>query len=369
MQVTEKYVRFDWAIKKLLREKANFDVLEGFVSVFTGENVKIEALLESESNQENDMDKFNRVDIKAQNDKGEIYIIEIQLSREIHYLERVLYGTAKSITEQLHLGGDYHDIRKVISISVVYFDLGKGSDYLYHGQVQFEGVHTHDILQVTRREKKGMNLPIVEDESATYRRMKDPSEIFPEYYIIRVNEFNDYAMTPIEEWMDYLKSGVIKEETQTPGLNEAREKLKYLTMSEAEKLSYEKHLDALRIQNDVISNAKAEGWDEGIAQGYEEGYDSGYEKGVEQGVQDGIQQGMERGIQQGMERGIQQGMERGIQQGMERGIQQGIEQGMQKGSFEKAIQIAIVMLEQGEPIEKVMMYSGLSRAEIESVKR
>lgn len=69
MQVTEKYVRFDWAIKKLLREKANFDVLEGFVSVFTGENVKIEALLESESNQENDMDKFNRVDIKAQNDR------------------------------------------------------------------------------------------------------------------------------------------------------------------------------------------------------------------------------------------------------------------------------------------------------------
>ncbi|MCQ2232324.1 MAG: hypothetical protein MJZ30_10805, partial [Paludibacteraceae bacterium] len=82
-----------------------------------------------------------------------------------------------------------------------------------------------------------------------------------------------------------------------------------------------------------------------------------------------IQQGMERGIQQGMERGIQQGMERGIQQGMERGIQQGIEQGMQKGSFEKAIQIAIVMLEQGEPIEKVMMYSGLSLAEIERVMR
>lgn len=270
MHASDKYVRFDWAIKQLLREKANFDVLEGFISVFTNEDVKIEEILESESNQIYIDDKFNRVDIKARNKKGEIYIIEVQLSREIHYLERILYGTAKAITEQLHLGSDYKEIQKVISISIVYFDLGKGSDYLYHGQVQLEGVHNHDILQVTRREKRGINMPI-NDEPSKLSRLKNPSDIFPEYYIIRVNEFNDLAKTPLEEWMDYLKSGIIKDETQTPGLNKAKEKLQYLMMTPEEKSAYERHLDAIRIQNDVLSNAREEGWEEGLEKGIEKG--------------------------------------------------------------------------------------------------
>ncbi len=51
--------------------------------------------------------------------------------------------------------------------------------------------------------------------------MKTPEEVFPEYFLIRVNEFNDVATTPIEEWLDYLKNGRIKENTTTPGLAEA----------------------------------------------------------------------------------------------------------------------------------------------------
>ncbi|MCQ2219217.1 MAG: Rpn family recombination-promoting nuclease/putative transposase [Paludibacteraceae bacterium] len=283
MQVSDKYVMFDWAIKQLLREKANFEVLEGFISVFTNEEVKIEEILESESNQNSYDDKFNRVDIKARNKKGEIYIIEVQLNREIHYLERILYGAAKAITEQLHLGGDYHDVRKVISISVIYFDLGKGTDYLYRGQVQFEGVHNHDILQVTRREKKGINIP-VDEEARGVRRLKNPSEIFPEYYLIRVNEFNKLAQTPIEEWMAYLKSGIIKDDTQAPGLGKAKEKLSFLTMPPKEKIAYERHLDAIRIQNDVLSNAKNEGWEEGSEDGFERGRKTGIKEGIEEGI-------------------------------------------------------------------------------------
>ena len=67
-------VRFDWAIKRLLRQKANFGVLEGFLTVLLGEKVTILEILESESNQLYVDDKFNRVDIKAKNSKGEIII-------------------------------------------------------------------------------------------------------------------------------------------------------------------------------------------------------------------------------------------------------------------------------------------------------
>ena len=69
MEQQDKYIRFDWAVKRLLRQKANFGVLEGFLTVLLGENVKIIEILESESNQQTIDDKFNRVDIKARNSK------------------------------------------------------------------------------------------------------------------------------------------------------------------------------------------------------------------------------------------------------------------------------------------------------------
>lgn len=147
MEQQDRYIRFDWAVKRLLRQKANFDVLEGFLTVLLGEEVKIIELLESESNQQSVDDKFNRVDIKAKNSKGEIIIVEIQNTRELYYLERILYGVAKAITEHISLGEHYYEVKKIYSISILYFDIGKGNDYLYHGQNSFTGVHTGDRLK------------------------------------------------------------------------------------------------------------------------------------------------------------------------------------------------------------------------------
>lgn len=133
-EMKDRFVRFDWAIKRLLRQKANFGVLEGFLTVFLGEKVTIVDILESESNQQDEFDKFNRVDIKARNSKGEIIIVEVQNTSEVFYLERILYGVAKAITEHISLGDDYGEVKKVYSISVLYFDLGEGDDYLYKGR-------------------------------------------------------------------------------------------------------------------------------------------------------------------------------------------------------------------------------------------
>ena len=247
-------IRFDWAIKRLLRQKANFGVLEGFLTVFLNEKVEIVEILESEGNQEAADDKFNRVDIKAKNSKGEIIIVEVQNTSELHYLERILYGVAKAITEHIHLGDTYKEVKKIYSISILYFDLGKGTDYLYHGQNQFTGVHTKDQLVVTAREK---NVIV----------SKNPSEIFPEYLLVRVNEFNQIAISPLEEWMEYLKNGIIKENTSAPGLREAREKLQYYSMSDAERYAYDEHINAVMIQNDVLGGAREEGFMEGEKSG------------------------------------------------------------------------------------------------------
>ena len=62
MEQKDRYIRFDWAVKRLLRNKANFGVLEGFLTVLLGEPIRIVEILESEGNQLNETDKFNRVD-------------------------------------------------------------------------------------------------------------------------------------------------------------------------------------------------------------------------------------------------------------------------------------------------------------------
>lgn len=292
----DRYIRFDWAIKRLLRQKANFDVLDGFLTVFLNQKVKVIEILESESNQQDATDKFNRVDIKAKDEKGDIIIVEVQNTTELYYLERILYGVAKAITEHIDLGNSYKEVKKIYSISILYFDLGKGSDYLYVGQNNFVGVHTKDQLQVNAKERG----TIVK---------KSPSDIFPEYILVRVNEFNKVAVTPLEEWIEYLKNGEIRPDTQAPGLQEARKKLQYYSMNDADRLAYDKHIDSVMIQNDVLESAR----DEGLAQGMAQGMAQGIEKGMAQGIEKGMAQGIEKGMAQGIEKGMAQGIEQGAQ--------------------------------------------------------
>ncbi len=258
MEQHDKYIRFDWAVKRLLRQKANFGVLEGLLTVLLNEEVKIVELLESEGNRQTMDDKFNRVDIKARNSKGEIIIVEIQNTRELYYLERVLYGVAKAITEHISLGESYQEVKKIYSISILYFDIGKGKDYLYHGQNIFMGVHTGDRLEITARQKDVLV-------------HKFPSEIFPEYYLIRVNEFNKVAATHLEEWIEYLKDGTIRKATTAPGLAEAREKLLYYNMTPEERRAYDEHLNEVMIEHGMLDSAKLEGRMEGIKEGIQKG--------------------------------------------------------------------------------------------------
>ena len=280
MEQKDRYIRFDWAVKRLLRNKANFGVLEGFLTVLLGESIRIVEILESEGNQQRENEKFNRVDIKARNSKDEIIIVEVQNTREIYYLERILFGVAKAITEHIELGELYSEVKKVYSVSILYFDSGKGNDYLYHGQNSFVGVHTGDFLEVTTKEK-----------DAIVRKL--PAEIFPEYFLIRVNEFNKVAVTPLEEWIEYLKTGIIRPDTKAPGLEEARRKLIYYNMDRAEQLAYDEHINAVMIQNDVLSTAAEEGRQEGRQEGWQKGMQEGREEGMQEGRKEGREEGRE----------------------------------------------------------------------------
>ncbi len=230
--MSKKLIRFDWAIKKLLRNKANFAVLEGFLSELLLDNIRIEKILESEGNQEAEDDKFNRVDILTQNSKNELVVIEIQNTYEVDYFHRMAYGASKALTENLGLGHSYAEIKKVISINIVYFDLGQGEDYIYKGLTSFEGLHKKDTLQLSKKQK------------ATFAKEK-VSDIFPEYYIIKVNKFKNRAKDTLDEWIYFLKNSEVKDSFRAKGLAEAKEVLDIMRLNKEQQYSYNRYLDYL----------------------------------------------------------------------------------------------------------------------------
>lgn len=227
-------IRFDWAIKRLLRNKADFSVLEGFLSELLKEDIQIQDILESERNQRLDSDKYNRVDILVKNSKEELVIIEIQNQNEYDYFHRMSYGASKAITEYISVGEPYQNIKKVYSINIVYFDLGQGDDYVYHGKTDFIGIHRADKLMLSAKQTEMLGWKI------------EPSQIFPEYYVIKVNQFDDIAKDTLDQWIYYLKNNEIKDDFPAKGITQARELWRVDTLHEKERKNYSQHLKNLR---------------------------------------------------------------------------------------------------------------------------
>jgi hypothetical protein len=226
-------IRFDWAIKRLLRNKADYFVLEGFLSELLKEDISIQTILESEGNQRIDTDKFNRVDLLVKNAKEELLIIEIQNQSEYDYFHRMAYGTSKVIAEYISAGEPYQNIKKVFSINIVYFDLGQGEDYIYHGQTDFIGIHKLDKLLLSAKQAELLG-------------KTEPYQVFPEYYVIKVNQFNDIAKDSLDQWIYYLKNNEIKDDFTARGIDRARELWRVDNLKDEDQKNYYMHLEDLR---------------------------------------------------------------------------------------------------------------------------
>jgi len=218
MKKERTLISFDWALKSILRQKDNFDILEGFLSDLLNDNITIDELLESESNKENTSDKFNRVDLKAKDGKGREIIIEVQYDREPDYLERVYYGVAKSLMDNMKEGYRYKNVKKIISVSIVYWKMLEQS-YCIKGEMEFK-----DLTDGNREIK-----------------ITDDRNVFAEYYFIQPDWFNDKIKARLDEWVYLFKYSKVKGDIEATNIDKAREKLDILKMSEEEREAYESY--------------------------------------------------------------------------------------------------------------------------------
>ena len=290
-------------IKRLLRDKRNHVVLEGFLSVLIGRQIKIDQILESEGNQDDDQQKFNRVDLLVEDDKKEKFLVEVQNDHELDFFQRMAFGASKIITDYMKIGMDYESLPKVYSINIVYFSLGQGKGYAYHGTTVFKNMfNADDELKLTPAQKEKFGVDEVHG-------------IFPEYYILRVNKFDDEIHQPLQEWISFLKTGEIPDAFSAQGLKEAREILRVDSLSEEDRKIYERYLRNVSLALSLDDSSRYEGYVDGMIAGAEKGRAEGRAEGEKQ----------------------------------------------------KAIDMARLMKADGESIDKIMRYTGLDESEINNI--
>jgi hypothetical protein len=159
-------------------------------------------------------------------------IVEIQNNEEFDYLQRILFGACKTITDNINKGEPYASIKKVISVSIVYFRAAQGRDYIYHGYTIFRGMHLNDELLLN------------EEQKAAFNKIS-PSQIYPEYYLVQALEFPDVIKDNLDEWVYLFKNSKVEDDFTAKGMDKAKEKLAIAKLPKRKRLEYERYLKSL----------------------------------------------------------------------------------------------------------------------------
>ncbi|MEM7535231.1 MAG: PD-(D/E)XK nuclease family transposase, partial [Chloroflexota bacterium] len=272
-------------------------------------------------------------------------IIEIQYTYFSSYLKRILWGAAKLITESLELGDDYAKVKKVISISILYFpfsDVGndkrdaEDDDYVYYGGTEFYGLHTGRRLSVRqdtlrrdtkKKEQEEEKQTLSEEDDWGRQSVQREHNIFPEFYLIEIDRFPSEVKDALDEWIYFFKHSEIPDDFKSEHIEAARDKLRVMKMPPDEKKAYERFWISRAIYREELESAKKDGREEGLEEGHAVGLEEGHAVGLEEGHAVGLEE----------------------------------------GQLKKQQEMARQMLTHGEPLDKIMLYSGLSEDEVQSL--
>ncbi len=266
MSKVKQLVRFDWFIKNLLRDKVDFEILEGFLSELLNDDIVILEIVESEANKKDKLAKFNRVDVLVKTSKDERIIIEVQNTKELDYLQRILFGTSKTLSETIKEGEPYRNVKRIISISVVYFEIGQGEDYVYFSESNFIGIHKRDRLRLSAQQIEFFE-----------HKIQTIEQIFPNYYLIRAADFDGNIQDGLDEWVYFFKTAEVQGKIKAKGLEKAKKRLDVAKLSTKERAEYDYYLESLRDEASYKEQLKfeakqmAQEMAEGMAQEMAEG--------------------------------------------------------------------------------------------------
>ena len=250
-------ISFDYAIKYLLKSKGDYDIIEGFISaLFAAQGyppVKINALLDSESNKETLDLKKSIADLIVEDAEGNKYIVEIERSYTPNFMHKACFNSSRVVVDGIYGSQDYTSIKKVFHISLLYFSTKEMQKPIYHGKTIIHEVDTKNPVDVN-----------IANEGLV---IFNTPNVFPEYFFISVPMFDDVINTEIDEWLYVMKHSDIKEGFKSPYMAKVMERLAVIKMSADERNEYIYYQKQSVYSQDVIKAAEIKGKLEGKSEG------------------------------------------------------------------------------------------------------
>ena len=209
-------------------------------------------------------DKQSIVDVRAVTKSGETVLIEIQRVGNQSFVYRSLYYWAKGYISNLRNNEKYNDLKQVIVINILDFNLLKDIKK-EHSCYVIKELETNHIL-TNHLEMHFLELPKYLSSSSTLT-----DELYAWFYFLTIKEKRE----KMEEIMEMLvKKNPIMKEVYDEYNKFVNTKDLFENYAEYEK----NYFDILALNEERIK-------------GREEGLKEGLEKGIEQGIEKGIEQG------------------------------------------------------------------------------
>ena len=247
-------ISFDYAIKYLLKDKSDYSIVEGFISALLKtrgyKDIKIIALLESESNKEDGKSKRSLADVIVEDEDHRKYIIEIERSVKDSFIHKSLFNTSRLIVDNLAQREDYTDIIKVFHISLLYFAIGNNKGAIYHGKTIIHEIDSDERLSVHIKNS---------DTGQAF----DATDIMPEYFFISIPLFNDRLEREIDDWLHVMKYDEVPMHYHSPYMAQVADKLNILKMTAEERANYSYYRKKLHNDRDELAAAEARGEEKG----------------------------------------------------------------------------------------------------------
>jgi hypothetical protein len=254
-------ISFDFAIKYLLKNKGDYDIIEGFISaLFASQGyppIKINALLDTESNKEELELKKSIADLVVEDADGNKYIVEIERAYTPNFMHKACFNSSRLVVDGIYGSQDYTTIKKIFHISLLYFSTKGMEKPIYHGKTIIHEVDT----------KHPVDVSIANEGLVIF----NTPNVFPEYFFISVPMFDDVINSEIDEWLYVMKHSEIKQGFKSPYMTKVAERLSVIKMSSEERNEYIYYQKQSVHSQDILSAAEAKGEAKGKAEGKVEG--------------------------------------------------------------------------------------------------
>jgi predicted transposase/invertase (TIGR01784 family) len=279
----------DFVFKYIFGRKETSDCLLSLINAILADSdmgkIQTIEILNPFNLKEFNEDKYSVLDIRAENENGDIYNIEVQLSGNEEFKYRSLYYWARLYSNQLKESEIYANLKPVICINILQFDLIKELDSFHTCFLPYE-YKNKDILLTEHFQLHFLELPKFKKNES---KITDKLQIWFNYLLLE-GKGKEESMKGILDKNDDIKK--------------AHKEFKKFTADDKMRELYEARLKKKRDDASLLKHAKLEGKIEGEIE----------------------------------------------------------------GENKKAIKIAKSMLQDGEPIEKIVKHTGLLIEDIEKLK-